>query len=150
MRYTKISDDGTAHQQERTPLTLMNLTRRLCAALAVLLLGAPVLAQPAAAGTRLPPRPVPIAGGDVLGPPKYPAYPIRQFLPGPDKKSQDGVAAEPNGITSFRGLVALAYTVGKATDSTGRTYRAETDIRLYQGDYVAKNGRHARGTFVEI
>ena len=94
---------------------------------------------------------MPIAGGDVLGPPTYPAFPIHQFLPGPDKKAgQDGVNAEPGGITNFRGLVALAYTVGTATDARGRRYRAETDIRLYQGDYVATDGRRARGTFVEI
>jgi hypothetical protein len=87
----------------------------------------------------------------VLGPPTYPAFQIRQFLPGPDKKAgQDGVNAEPGGITNFRGQAALAYTTGTARDTSGRTYRAETDIRLYQGDYVAKDGRRAHGTFVEI
>jgi hypothetical protein len=110
-------------------------------------------ARAAAAATLAapPPEPVPIPGGDVLGPPKYRPFLVHQFLPGPDKKAgQDGVNAEPNGITNFRGLAALAYTTGTATDTSGRTYRAETDIRLYQGDYLAKDGRRAHGTFVEI
>jgi hypothetical protein len=139
---------------------LLRRTRRLRVSLLVLLALLPCIpsfahsvARAAAAATLAapPPEPVPIAGGDVLGPPKYRAFLVRQFLPGPDKKAgQDGVNAEPNGITNFRGLVALAYTTGTATDTSGRKYRAETDIRLYQGDYVAKDGRRAHGTFVEI
>jgi hypothetical protein len=68
-------------------------------------------------------------------------------VPGP---TLDGVDAEPNGITNFRGLAAMAYTGGIATDANGNTYNAQTDIRLYQGEYVGQDGRLARGTFVEI
>ncbi len=91
----------------------------------------------------------PIPGGDVLGPPDFPPVLVQQFLPGPDI-GFDGLNAEPNGITDFRGLAALAYTVGTATDTNGNTYIAQTDIRLYQGEYIALDGSHQRGTFVEI
>jgi hypothetical protein len=91
--------------------------------------------------------PVPIAGGDVLGPPTFPPFLVHQFLPGP---GFDGLNAELNGITNFRGLAALAYTNGTATDKNGRSYLAQTDIRVYQGEYVAADGTHSRGTFVEI
>lgn len=91
--------------------------------------------------------PVPIAGGDVLGPPTFPPVLVHQFLPGP---GFDGLNAELNGITNFRGLATLAYTAGTATDNQGRKYLAQTDIRVYQGEYVAADGTHARGTFVEI
>ena len=93
--------------------------------------------------------PVPIAGGDVLGPPTFPPFLVHQFLPGPGA-GFDGLNAELNGITNFRGLAALAYTIGTATDKNGRNYVAQTDIRVYQGEYVAADGTHSRGTFVEI
>jgi hypothetical protein len=93
--------------------------------------------------------PVPIAGGDVLGPPTFPPFLVHQFLPGPGS-GFDGINAELNGITNFRGLATLAYTTGTATDKNGRNYVAQTDIRAYQGEYVAADGTHSRGTFVEI
>lgn len=93
--------------------------------------------------------PVPIAGGDVLGPPDFPPFPIRQFLPGVGT-GFDGLDAELNGITNFRGLAALGYTSGTATDNHGRSYVANTDNRVYQGEYVGAHGERAHGTFVEI
>jgi hypothetical protein len=107
------------------------------------------LAPPAVADARSMPQPVPIPGGDVLGPPTFAPFLIHQFLPGPGA-GFDGVNAEPNGITNFQGLAALAYTSGTATDNRGRSYVAQTDIRLYQGEYVAADGTHAQATFVEI
>jgi hypothetical protein len=88
----------------------------------------------------------------VLGPPNYPPFQIHQFLPGDPTTipGADGVNAEPNGITNFRGLVALAYTTGTATDNNGVVYPATTDIRAYQGEYVGADGTRAHGTFVEI
>jgi hypothetical protein len=74
---------------------------------------------------------------------------FHQFLPGPGA-GFDGVNAEPNGITNFQGLAALAYTSGAAKDKDGRSYVAQTDIRRYQGEYIAADGGHAHGTFVEI
>ena len=64
------------------------------------------------------------------------------------------------GITNFRGIVAMGYTSGTAIDKAGHTYNIGTDIRVYQGDYVGAapaNGgaggsvsAPAHGTFVEI
>ena len=93
--------------------------------------------------------PVPIAGGDVLGPPDFPPFQVHQFLPGVGA-GFDGLNAEPNGITNFNGLAGLGYTSGTATDNRGRTYTAQTDNRVYQGQYVGANGERAHGTFVEI
>jgi hypothetical protein len=87
--------------------------------------------------------PVPIQGGDTIPPL------IHQFLPGPGP-GFDGLNADPQGITNSRMLVAMAYTAGTATDSAGANYNVGTDIRVYQGEYVAADGTHARGTFVEI
>jgi hypothetical protein len=100
-------------------------------------------------GSRRHVGPVPIAGGDVLGPPDFPPFPIRQFLPGVGP-GFDGLDAELNGITNFRGLAALGYTSGTATDNHGRSYVAQTDNRVYQGEYIGAHGERARGTFVEI
>ena len=99
--------------------------------------------------SREPVAPVPIPGGDVLGPPDFPPVLFHQFLPG-SGAGFDGINAEPNGITNFQGLAALGYTSGTAIDSRGRTYNIQTDIRGYQGNYVGADGKHAHGTFVEI
>ena len=99
-------------------------------------------------------EPVPIPGGDLITPFGL----FNQFFPGPDP-AQDGLYAEPQGITNFRGLVAMGYAIGTATDKAGRTYNVVTDVRVYQGDYIGAEfdggaGRtksaRARGTFVEI
>src|SRR6266851_382495 len=100
-------------------------------------------------GSRRHVAPVPIAGGDVLGPPDFPPFPIRQFPPGVGA-GFDGLDAELNGITNFRGTAALGYTGGTATDNHGRSYVAQTDNRVYQGEYVGAHGERAHGTFVEI
>jgi hypothetical protein len=98
---------------------------------------------------QVPPTPIPIPGGDVVGPPDFAPVLIHQFLPG-SEPGFDGLNAELNGITNFQGLSALAYTSGTATDNTGRNYIAQTDIRLYVGEYVAADGKTHRGVFVEI
>jgi hypothetical protein len=98
--------------------------------------------------------PVPIPGGDIIPPTLY----INQFLPGVGP-GFDGMNADPHGITNFNGLVAMGYGVGTATDSTGRSYLAITDVRVYQGEYIGgePNGgagrtrsKRAHATFVEI
>ena len=86
--------------------------------------------------------PVPIPGGQVVG---HPPVLIHAFFPDTLRPN-----AELNGITNFRGLSALAYTNGTATDNAGRNYIAQTDIRLYVGEYVAADGTHARGVFVLV
>jgi hypothetical protein len=103
--------------------------------------------------------PVPIRGGDILPPfGDVPAAFLTQFSPGVGA-TFDGLNAEPHGITNFRGIVAMGYTSGTATDNAGHVYNIGTDIRVYQGDYVgvkASGGgggsvsAPAHGTFVEI
>lgn len=116
----------------------------------------PAMARAAEAASRvspdvlpMTPRPVVIPGGDVV---PAPDNLIHQFVPGPVGVNPlyEGIDSEPNGITNFRGLVALGYTTGTAKDSHGHFYNATTDNRVYQGEYIAVDGRHARGTFVEI
>jgi hypothetical protein len=73
--------------------------------------------------------------------------------------------ADPHGITNFRGVTAMGYTSGPATDGHGNQYVVITDIRVYQGEYIggetdpnipsnnsagATRSARARGTFVEI
>lgn len=105
-------------------------------------------------------QPVPIPGGDTI--PGYGLF--NQFLPGPLNQTPpfDPVNADPNGITNFRRIAAMGYTLGTASDNHGNLYAAITDIRVYQGDYVggevadANNSAGysksalAHGTFVEI
>jgi hypothetical protein len=107
--------------------------------------------------------PVPIPGGDVIAPFTIapgitgPAL-VNQFFPGVGT-GFDGLNADPHGITNFKGLVAMGYTAGTATDNAGKQYNVITDIRVYQGEYVGAeaNGGAGRtksalahGTFVEI
>jgi hypothetical protein len=73
--------------------------------------------------------------------------------------SNDGLNADPQGITNFRGLVAMGYTTGTATDNAGNSYIVITEIRVYRGDYVGAVATYggggttsakAHGIFVEI
>lgn len=122
------------------------------------LLGSAVLLLSSAAWAQQPaPIPLPIPGGDVV-PPLL--MNINQFTPGAGVPF-DGVNAEPNGITNFKGLAAMGYTLGTATDNAGNQYQVITDIRVYQGDYygalptfgaggTTSSATRAHGTFVEI
>jgi len=91
-------------------------------------------------------EPVPIPGGDVIPPL------IHQFVPGPVELGPpfEGVDVEPNGITNFRGFIAMAALAGTATDAAGNTFDLFSDIRVYEGEYVSADGSHHRGSFVEI
>jgi hypothetical protein len=104
-------------------------------------------------------QPIPIPGGDVLSPFGL----INQFLPGPPNQTPpfDPMNADPHGITNFRGVTAMGYTFGAATDNHGNAYGVITDIRVYQGEYVggevasinsagATKSASSHGTFVEI
>ena len=104
--------------------------------------------------------PVPIPGGDVIPPLTVNINQFTPGVPGPNV-SFDGVNAEPNGITNFKGVVALGYTLGTATDNAGKEYQVITDIRVYKGDYIGAvptfggggtttSRKKAHGTFVEI
>ena len=105
------------------------------------------LAASAADRTRLV-VPKPIASGDY-----FPAqffhrdgiihqwYPIDGF---------DGAWAEPNGMTDFNGFVAQIFQGGTAVDSAGKQYTVDIDNRVYVGEYIGVDGRHAFGAFCEI
>jgi hypothetical protein len=92
------------------------------------------------------PQPVPIAGG-ILIPPL-----IHVFAPGPVDQGFQGIDVEPNVITNFRGFTAIGYPggLGTAKDSNGNTFDLATDMRVFQGEYVAADGSHHRGTFAFI
>jgi len=85
------------------------------------------------------PQPVPIPGGINVPPLLH--------LFGPTD-----LDTEPNVITNFKGFSALAYPTGTnaARDSNGNFYDLQTDMRVFQGEYVAADGSHHRGTFVFI
>jgi hypothetical protein len=105
------------------------------------------------------PEPKPILGGiDLSELGLAPPYDfIHEFLPGPEgvvlpftQGPLQGLDVEPSNITDFKGATALAYHVGKAKGSDGKTYDLETDIRAMEGKYVSVEGTTKRGTFAEI
>jgi hypothetical protein len=122
------------------------LIRLLCI---LALCGVPLRAQ-----VQAPVQPVPIPGGDLLTPFGL----FNQFFPGIGP-IYDGRDADPHGITNFRGVVAMGYTLGTAKDTAGRKYNVITDVRVYQGDYIGAVANEpgggtksvrSHGTFVEI
>jgi hypothetical protein len=126
---------------------------------AVLLLLASLAAMARVARAQAPPpppaiQPVPISGGDVVPPVGI----INIFSPGVGT-GFDGMDAEPHVFSNFRGVSAMGYTLGTATDNSGNAYQVITDIRVFQGDYVGGQSTYGaggttsaktHGTFVEI
>jgi hypothetical protein len=105
------------------------------------------------------PEPKPIPGGTDLSElglePPYDF--IHTFAPGPKgvvlpftKVEFEGLNVEPSTITDFDGATAVAYHVGKARGSDGKTYNLETDIRIMEGRYVGVEGTRRQGTFALI
>lgn len=107
-------------------------------------------------------QPVPIPGGDLIA-----GFGIANaFVPGPSGQTPpyDPMGAEPQVITNFKGLTAMGYTSGLATDNNNKQWIVVTDIRVYKGDYVggtaanfpadntagATASAKASGIFVEI
>ena len=125
---------------------------------AILALGATLTAQIQPI-PNLPVQPIPIRGGDLVR-----GYGIaNQFFPGPPGQSPpfDPIGADPQGITNFKGLTAMGYTSGLATDNKNNQYVVITDIRVYKGKYTggkvadahtagAMVSAEADGIFVEI
>ena len=114
--------------------------------------------ESAAHGTPLPaPKPIP-GGTDLSGfglPPPYDF--IHTFAPGTSGVTLpftgvplEGLDVEPSTITDFRGASALAYLVGRATGSDGKTYNLETDIRIMDGSYISVEGTRRHGSFALI
>jgi hypothetical protein len=93
------------------------------------------------------PAPNPIPGGIELGP----GVVIHVFAPGDPSVTLpftgvvlQGFDVEPSTITDFNGSSAVAFHVGSARASDGRTYNLETDIRAFEGEYVVGGvARHA-------
>jgi hypothetical protein len=71
----------------------------------------------------------------------------RVLAPGPLRLGLNGLRADPSSIGNFRGVVALAYWIGKVRDSTGRRFVMQNDVRIFQGDYVSADGVQRNGTF---
>ena len=114
-----------------------------------------VLGSVAVSAQAPPPQvlPVPIPGGDIVPPSTF----INLFSPGDAALGLDGRDAEPHGITNFKGVTAMGYTMGQATDSAGNAFQVVTDLRVFQGDYIGavstsgvSASARAHGTFVLI
>jgi hypothetical protein len=99
----------------------------------------------------VPPAPIPggtpLPGGEV----------IHVWAPGDpgvtlpfSGQSPMGFDVDPSTITDFRGFAAGAFHAGTATDSDGRTYNLETDMRAFQGTYVGADGNRHSGSFAFI
>jgi hypothetical protein len=101
---------------------------------------------------RVSPAPTPIPGGIQLAPDLlihiFGAGDPAVTLPFTGITLQ-GFDVEPSTITDFNGRSALAYHVGTVRASDGRTYNLETDIRAFEGEYVAE-GAVRRGSFALI
>lgn len=133
--------------------------RRIFHVGAVLVLFASVAPMARVARAQAPPpppaiQPIPIAGGDVVPPVGI----INIFSPGVGT-GFDGMDAEPHVFTNFRGVSAMGYTLGTATDNSGNAYQVITDIRVFKGEYIGgaptysaggTTSAKTHGTFVEI
>jgi hypothetical protein len=101
---------------------------------------------------RVAPAPAPIPGGLEVAP----GVVIHTFAPGDPAITLPftgftlgGFDVEPGTITDFNGSSAVAFHVGSAVGSDGRTYNLETDLRVFEGDYVVGGETH-RGAFAFV
>ena len=100
------------------------------------------------------PAPSPIPGGAFdVGPP---LGVLHVFVPGDPSitlpftgGTLGGFDVEPITATDFRGSSAVAFHVGSARGSDGKTYNLETDIRAFEGQYVVDGVTH-RGAFAFV
>jgi hypothetical protein len=98
------------------------------------------------------PAPAPIRGGLEVAP----GVVIHTFAPGDPAITLPftgftlgGFDVEPGTITDFNGSSAVAFHVGSARGSDGRTYNLETDLRAFEGGYVVDGETH-RGAFAFV
>ena len=101
--------------------------------------------------TSPPPKPIP--GGFQI--PDGPF--IHVFAPGDPSVTLpftgvtlEGFDVDPSTLTDFRGFSAVAFHVGTATGSDGRTYNLETDMRAFRGAYIDSTGTRRFGKFALI
>ena len=93
------------------------------------------------------PAPTPIPGGAFdVGPP---LGVLHVFVPGDPSITLPftggmlaGFDVEPITATNFKGSSAVAFHVGSARGSDGKTYNLETDIRAFEGQYVVDGVTH--------
>jgi len=127
-----------------------NLLRYGAAAGAAATIGAAVSTPANAANTgdtpRILPGPTPIPGGVAPGLHVFPPGPPEVTLPFSGGQLQ-GLDVEPSVITNYIGTTALAFHVGSAVGSDGARYNLETDMRAFQGTYIAADGSRRHGTF---
>lgn len=84
MDASAITNWDLAYQKRGRAMTILTTCRQwLRIPVAVLFLAMPGTVWQASAEAKSLPEPIPIAGGDVLGPPSFPPVLIHQFLPGP-------------------------------------------------------------------
>jgi hypothetical protein len=105
--------------------------------------GSPAAALPSRKGVL--PAPTPIPGGLEIAP----GVVIHVFGPGDPAVTLpfsgitlQGFDVEPGTITDFKGSSAVAFHVGTAKGSDGKTYNLETDIRVMEGEYVVDDTVH--------
>ncbi len=100
------------------------------------------------------PAPNPIPGGAFdVGPP---FGVLHVFVPGDPSVTLPftggtlgGFDVEPITATDFKGSSAVAFHVGSARGSDGKTYNLETDIRAFEGQYVVDGVTH-QGAFAFV
>lgn len=150
----------TVHPLPAGAISRSTFIRGLAGGLAVAAAGGPLTPFPAMAGEReeeedeneVQAVPKPIPGGLDISPATPPF--IHVHGPGPknlvlpfSEAKGEGLDVEPSTITDFKAVVAMAYHVGSATGSDGKTYNLETDVRAFQGEFIAADETHHRGTF---
>jgi hypothetical protein len=96
------------------------------------------------------PLPRPIPGGFEL-PDEALAH---VFAPGPPTVTLPftgftlgGLAVETSTLTDFNGFTAIAFHVGQARGSDGVVYNLETDMRAFDGEFLAEDASKHHGTF---
>jgi hypothetical protein len=141
---------GSVFDRRRFVLTTAGTVTGSVASLAWPSATTTALAQPIRKG--ISPAPNPIPGGIELAP----DFVIHVFGTGDPSVTLpftgitlQGFDVEPSTITDFNGFSALAYHVGSARGSDGQTYDLETDIRVFEGEYVA-DGEVRHGSFALI
>lgn len=79
---------------------------------------------------------------------------IQNNVPGPVGQSTpflqlpyEGFDVDPSQVGDFRGNLAYAIFIGKATGNDGVTYDMEFDFRVMAGRYIDVNGLEQRGAW---
>src|SRR4051812_801721 len=99
----------------------------------------------------VPPKPVPGGIQTPDGPQFHVWVPGDPSVPFPfSDPPLAGFDVDPATITDFRGFSAVAFHAGTAVGSDGATYNLETDLRAYEGTYIAADGRRRAASFAFI